>query len=114
MTLMAGMDLPVRVIREQMASALDMIVHLARLRDGTRRVTQVSEVMGMEGDVVVLQDIYTFDFSMGIDDDGKFRGHLKSTGIRPSFSERLNDYGISLDPSLFAANPLGGRAGGGR
>ena len=83
MTLMAGMDLPVRVIREQMASALDLIVHLARLRDGTRRVTQVSEVMGMEGDVVVLQDIYTFDFSMGIDDDGKFRGHLKSTGHPP-------------------------------
>jgi pilus assembly protein CpaF len=111
MTLMAGMDLPVRVIREQMASALDLVVHLARLRDGTRRVTQVSEVMGMEGDVVVLQDIYTFDFSMGIDDDGKFRGHLKSTGIRPSFSERLADYGISLEPSLFAnqaAAPLGG------
>jgi pilus assembly protein CpaF len=111
MTLMAGMDLPVRVIREQMASALDLVVHLARLRDGTRRVTQVSEVMGMEGDVVVLQDIYTFDFSMGIDDDGKFRGHLKSTGIRPSFSERLADYGISLEPSLFAnqaAAPVGG------
>jgi pilus assembly protein CpaF len=111
MTLMAGMDLPVRVIREQMASALDLIVHLARLRDGTRRVTQVSEVMGMEGDVVVLQDIYTFDFSMGIDDEGKFRGHLKSTGIRPSFSERLSDYGISLDPSLFAVSTLAGRAG---
>jgi pilus assembly protein CpaF len=114
MTLMAGMDLPVRVIREQMASALDMIVHLARLRDGTRRVTQVTEVMGMEGDVVVLQDIYTFDFSMGIDDNGKFRGHLKSTGIRPSFSERLNDYGISLDPSLFAASPQIGRMAGTR
>ena len=65
MTLMAGMDLPVRVIREQMASALDLIVHLTRLRDGTRRVTHVSEVMGMEGDVVVLQDIYTFDFAHG-------------------------------------------------
>ena len=65
MTLMAGMDLPVRVIREQMASALDLIVHLTRLRDGTRRVTHVSEVMGMEGDVVVLQDIYTFDFAAG-------------------------------------------------
>ena len=74
MTLMAGMDLPVRVIREQMASALDLIVHLTRLRDGTRRVTHVSEVMGMEGDVVVLQDIYTFDFGMGIDEDGTFRG----------------------------------------
>ena len=89
MTLMAGMDLPVRVIREQMASALDLIVHLTRLRDGTRRVTHVSEVMGMEGDVVVLQDIYTFDFAAGIDEDGRFRGGLKSTGIRPSFSERL-------------------------
>jgi pilus assembly protein CpaF len=102
MTLMAGMDLPVRVIREQMASALDAIVHLTRLRDGTRRVTHVSEVMGMEGDVVVLQDIYTFDFSAGIDEEGRFRGGLRSTGIRPSFSEKLNDYGIALEPSLFA------------
>src|SRR5207344_2129947 len=102
LTLMAGMDLPVRVIREQMASALDMIIQLTRLRDGTRRVTHVSEVMGMEGDVVVLQDIYTFDFGAGIDEEGRFRGGLKSTGIRPSFSEKLNDYGIALEPSLFA------------
>jgi pilus assembly protein CpaF len=111
LTLMAGMDLPVRVIREQMASALDMIVQLTRLRDGTRRITHVTEVMGMEGDVVVLQDIYTFDFSAGIDEDGRFRGGLQATGIRPSFSEKLNDYGIALEPSLFAAakppaNPL--------
>jgi pilus assembly protein CpaF len=117
MTLMAGMDLPVRVIREQMASALDMIVHLTRLRDGTRRVTHVSEVMGMEGDVVVLQDIYTFDFSAGIDEEGRFRGGLRSTGIRPSFSEKLNDYGIQLEPSLFANSqaprPMG-NAGGSR
>ncbi len=104
MTLMAGMDLPVRVIREQMASALDLIIHLQRLRDGTRRVVQVSEVMGMEGDVVVLQDIYSFDFGAGIDEEGKFRGGLKSNGIRPSFSERLADYGIALEPSLFANN----------
>src|SRR2546430_5986059 len=108
MTLMAGMDLPVRVIREQMASALDLIIHLQRLRDGTRRVVQVSEVMGMEGDVVVLQDIYSFDFGAGIDEEGRFRGGLKSTGIRPSFSEKLNDYGIALEPSLFAKTmPLG-------
>ena len=104
MTLMAGMDLPVRVIREQMASALDLIIHLQRLRDGTRRVVQVSEVMGMEGDVVVLQDLYSFDFGAGIDEEGKFRGALKSNGIRPSFSERLADYGIALEPSLFANN----------
>jgi pilus assembly protein CpaF len=106
LTLMAGMDLPVRVIREQMASALDMIVHLTRLRDGTRRVTHISEVMGMEGDVVVLQDIYTFDYSAGIDEDGRFRGGLRSTGIRPSFSEKLNDFGIALEPSLFATTQL--------
>jgi len=104
MTLMAGMDLPVRVIREQMASALDLIIHLQRLRDGSRRVVQVSEVMGMEGDVVVLQDLYSFDFAAGIDEEGKFRGGLKSNGIRPSFSERLADYGIALEPSLFADN----------
>ena len=111
MTLMAGMDLPVRVIREQMASALDMIVHLTRLRDGTRRVTHISEVMGMEGDVVVLQDIYTFDFAAGIDEEGRFRGGLRSTGIRPSFSEKLNDYGIALEPSLFANTmPVGNGA----
>ena len=107
MTLMAGMDLPVRVIREQMASALDLIVHLSRLRDGTRRVTHISEVMGMEGDVIVLQDLYLFDYGMGIDEDGKFLGHLKSTGIRPSFTERLANNGISLESSLFAV-PDGG------
>jgi pilus assembly protein CpaF len=112
MTLMAGMDLPVRVIREQMASALDLIVHLQRLRDGSRRVVQVSEVMGMEGDVVVLQDIYSFDFSAGIDEDGRFRGQLLSNGIRPSFSERLADYGIALEPSLFSSASFARRVAG--
>jgi pilus assembly protein CpaF len=102
MALMAGMELPVRVIREQMASALDLVVHLSRLRDGTRRVTHVSEVMGMEGDVVVLQDLYLFDFAMGAGPDGRFRGRLKSTGIRPACTERLADAGVGLDPSLFA------------
>jgi pilus assembly protein CpaF len=112
MTLMAGMDLPVRAVREQMASALDMIVHLARLRDGTRRVTHVSEVMGMEGDTIVLQDIYLFDFGMGVDEEGRFLGHLKSTGIRPSFSERLADHGIVLEPELFNLEPFARRVVG--
>jgi pilus assembly protein CpaF len=111
MALMAGMDLPVRVIREQMASALDLIVHLSRLRDGTRRVTHVSEVMGMEGDVVVLQDLYLFDYSMGIGDDGRFLGQLKSTGIRPGFSERLANFGVTLDHSLFAGELMSRRGG---
>ncbi len=111
MSLMAGMDLPVRVIREQMASALDLVVHLTRLRDGTRRVTHVSEVMGMEGDVIVLQDLYLFDYGMGMDEDGKFLGRLKSTGIRPHCTERLANNGISLDSSLFAGDTFSRRAG---
>jgi pilus assembly protein CpaF len=111
MSLMAGMELPVRVIREQMSSALDLIVHLTRLRDGTRRVTHVSEVMGMEGDVIVLQDLYLFDYGMGMDEDGKFLGRLKSTGIRPHCTERLANNGISLDSSLFASDAFSRRAG---
>jgi pilus assembly protein CpaF len=110
MSLMAGMDLPVRVIREQMASALDLVIHLSRLRDGTRRVTHISEVMGMEGDVIVLQDLYLYDYGMGLDADGRFLGVLKSTGIRPSFGDRLANHGISLDQSLFAGEQLIRRA----
>jgi pilus assembly protein CpaF len=112
MVLMAGMDLPVRAIREQMASAIDLIVHLTRLRDGTRRVTHVSEVQGMEGDVIVLQDLFLFDFGMGVDENGRFLGHLKSTGIRPKFSERLADHGIRLRPEIFAQEPFARRMNG--
>jgi pilus assembly protein CpaF len=114
MTLMAGFDLPVRAIREQMASALDLIVHLTRLRDGTRRITHVTEVQGMEGDVITLQDIFLFDFGMGVDDDGRFAGHLKSTGIRPKFAEKLQDVGIKLSPELFQAEGFARRAVGRR
>jgi pilus assembly protein CpaF len=106
MTMMAGMELPIRAIREQMASALDLIVHLSRLRDGTRRVTHISEVMGMEGEVIVLQDLYVFDYGMGVDEEGHFLGHLKSTGIRPSFADRLADHGIRLEPELFTLQPF--------
>jgi pilus assembly protein CpaF len=112
MTLMSGMDLPVRAVREQMASALDVVVHLSRLRDGSRRVTTVSEVLGMEGDTVVLQDIYQFDFGMGVDAEGRSLGCLKSTGIRPAFSERLADHGIELDADLFALEPFARRVVG--
>jgi pilus assembly protein CpaF len=112
MVLMAGMDLPVRAIREQMASAVDLIVQLTRLRDGTRRITHITEVQGMEGDVVVLQDIFLFDFGMGVDENGRFQGHLKSTGIRPKFAERLADYGIRLGADVFAAEPFARRVTG--
>ena len=101
LTLMAGFDLPVRAIREQMASAIDVIVHLTRLKDGTRRITHISEVQGMEGDVITLQDIFLFDYGMGVDEHGKFRGHLKATGVRPKFAEKLSDHGIKLGPEVF-------------
>jgi pilus assembly protein CpaF len=101
LTLMAGFDLPVRAIREQLASAIDVIVQLSRLRDGTRRITHITEVQGMEGEVVTLQDVFLFDYGMGVDEHGKFRGHMKATGVRPKFAEKLQDHGIRLGPEMF-------------
>jgi pilus assembly protein CpaF len=106
MALMAGMELPIRAVREQMASAVDLVVHLHRMRDGVRRVTSVSEVLGLEGDTVVMQDIYAFDFAMGVDAEGRLLGRLKSTGIRPHCAQRLADHGIALPPELFAQEPF--------
>jgi pilus assembly protein CpaF len=102
LVLMAGFDLPVRAIREQMASAIDLIVQLSRLRDGTRRVTHITEVQGMEGDVITLQDIFLFDFAAGVDENGRYRGQLQATGVRPKFAEKLADQGIRLGPEVFA------------
>jgi len=101
MVLMAGMDLPVRAIRDQIASALDLIVHLTRLRDGSRRVTQVTEVLGLDGDTVVLQDLFTFDYRSGIDSYGRNQGTIRPTGRRPQFLDRLAEQGISLPAELF-------------
>jgi pilus assembly protein CpaF len=101
MTLMAGMELTVRAIREQIASALDVIVHQSRLKDGTRRITHVTEVVGMEGDIVTLQDIFLFDFKAGMDELGKFRGQLQPTGLRPGFLDKLADRAIEVSPRLF-------------
>jgi pilus assembly protein CpaF len=101
MTLMAGFDLPVRAVREQLASALDVVIQLARLRDGTRRVTQVTEVGHMEGDRILLQDIFMFDHRMGSDSTGRSLGRLKATGLRPHFTERLADKGVRVDPAIF-------------
>src|SRR5205085_9314927 len=114
MTLMSGFDLPIRAIREQMASALDLIVHLTRLRDGTRRITHVTEVQGMEGDVITLQDVFLFDYGMGVDADGRFKGHLKATGIRPRFAEKLQDYGVKLGAELFHAEGFSRRTAVGK
>jgi pilus assembly protein CpaF len=99
MVLMAGMELPLKAIREQVASALDLVVHMERLRDGTRRVVQVSEVQGMEGDSVIMQDIFEFEQS-GIT-NGRVVGSLKPTGLRPKFSEKFAVNNIDLPASIF-------------
>jgi pilus assembly protein CpaF len=109
-TLMAGMDLSPRSIREQIASAIQLIVHQQRLKDGTRRFTHVTELVGMEGDVITLQDIFTFDFAAGMDDEGRFKGRLKSTGLRPKFVDKLAERGVYIDPEVFALEPKGARA----
>src|ERR671924_301146 len=101
MALMAGMDLTIRAVREQMASALDLIIHQSRLRDGTRRFTHVTEVLGMEGDVITLQDVHLFDFRAGVDERGQYQGSLKATGLRPAFVEKLEDRGIHLPVETF-------------
>jgi pilus assembly protein CpaF len=102
MVLMAGLDLPVRAIREQVASAVDLVVHQQRLRDGSRRITHITEVVGMEGEVITLQDIFVFDLSMGFDELGRYRGHLKSTGLRPKFLDKLSDAGVHVPPNAFS------------
>ena len=109
MVLMAGMELPVRAIREQVASALNLIVHLQRFKDGSRRVTHVTEVIGMEGDIITLQDLFLFDHSAGVDENGRSMGSLKSTGLRPKFLETLRDAGVMVDPRAFAFERLTGR-----
>ncbi len=107
MVMMAGMELPLKAIRGQVASAIDLVIHQARLKDGTRRVTHIVEVQGMEGDTVTMSDIFLYDFSMGIDENGRFKGRLKSTGIRPRFLEKLKDYGIELPADILEPEVFG-------
>src|SRR4051794_8480544 len=101
LVLMAGMDLPLRAIREQIASAVDVIVQLTRLRDGTRRITAVTEVQGMEGQTVTLQDAFLFDYSAGLAPDGRFLGTTRPTGVRPRFTDRFAELGITVSPRVF-------------
>ncbi len=105
--MMAGMELGNRAVREQIASAIQLIVHQQRLKDGTRRFTHVTEITGMEGEVVTMQDIFLFDFSAGVDEEGKFRGRLKATGLRPTFLDHIEEKGIYVDPELFAPEKRG-------
>jgi pilus assembly protein CpaF len=100
LTLMAGMDLPLRVVREQIASAVDLIVHQSRLKDGSRKVTAITEVAGMEGDTVVMTEIFKFE-QTGVGSDDRVLGDLKPTGIRPMFSPRIEAAGFRLGAELF-------------
>ncbi len=100
---MSGVDIPLRVVREQIASAVDLIVQVSRVRDGSRKVTQITEVAGMEGDRVVLTDIFKFE-PTGITPEGKVMGDLKPTGIRPLFSVKLEQAGFKLKPEIFGVN----------
>jgi len=99
MTLMAGMDLPVRAIREQVSSGIDMIIHEERMRDGSRKVTNITEVCGMEGEVITSTDLFVFE-QTGIE-NGKVLGRLRPTGLRPKFMEQIEAAGIHLPPSIF-------------
>ncbi len=102
LVLMAGMDLPMRAIREQVASAVDLIVHQTRFKDGSRRITHITEVERMEGDVITLQDVFLWDGSNGFDSEGRTLGRLASTGLRPKFLEKMAYSNVTVDPMLFA------------
>ncbi len=103
MCLMGGLDLPVRAIREQVASAIQLVVQQSRLKDGSRKVTQITEVVGLEGDVVVMQDIFVFA-QTGMDEHGRIIGTLRPTGVRPKFIEKFESLNIYLPPTIFGTN----------
>jgi pilus assembly protein CpaF len=105
MVLMSGMDLPLKVVRQQISSAVDLIIQQTRLKDGSRKVTAITEVVGMEGDTVVMTDVFKFE-QTGVGPGGKIQGELKATGIRPNFSPRLEAAGFKLSGDIFM--PPGG------
>jgi pilus assembly protein CpaF len=105
LVLMAGMDLPLRAVREQLASAVDVIVQIGRLRDGSRRITAVTEVLGMNGDAVNLQDAFLFDHAAPTDRDGRSLGKALPTGVLPRFAERFAELGITVSPRAFGRAP---------
>jgi pilus assembly protein CpaF len=108
MVLMAGAELPLKAIREQVTGAFDVMVHQSRFRDGSRRITHVTEVVGMEGDVITLQDLFLFDYAAGYGEHGEPLGRLRSTGLRPKFLDKLAEHGIHVETSIFAFEKFGG------
>lgn len=109
MTLMAGMELPVRAVRTQVASAIDLIIQQSRIKDGSRKITHITEVQGMEGDTIILQDLFRYvqDY---IDENGKSIGHYEATGLQPSFMEKFQMNGVELPNSIFRGKNGGGKS----
>jgi pilus assembly protein CpaF len=105
MVMMANVELTQRAIRDQMASAIDLILHQTRLKDGTRRITHITEVQGVEGEVIMLQDLFLFDYHAGTDEHGRHCGTLRGTGLRPLFLNRLADRGVHVPPGIFSGEP---------
>jgi pilus assembly protein CpaF len=102
MVMMSGMDLPIRAIREQVAAAIDLVVHQERMRDGNRKVVQITEVSGMEGDVITMTDIFVFE-QTGYE-EGRVIGRFRPTGLRPKFMNKFESSGIHLPASTFGIN----------
>jgi pilus assembly protein CpaF len=113
MVSMANLNLPDKGVRQQIASAIDVIIQVSRLTDGTRKIVSIYEVVGMEGDVITMQEIFTFE-RQGVADDGRVVGRFRPTGIRPRFTERLQAWGIELPAGLFTPLPAGAAAEGRR
>lgn len=101
MVLMAGLDLPVQAVREQVASGIDLIVQIERMIDGSRRVVAVSDVTGMEGPTIQLNELFTFDYSAGLDPNGRHRSAIAPTGIRPTFEQKIRKFGVELSADSF-------------
>ena len=99
LVLMAGMDLPVKAIRQQVAAAVDLIIQLSRMKDGSRKVTNISEITGMEGETITMQDIFVFE-QRGMDDNGRVQGVFRPTGIRPQIIDKLFDLGLPIPTEL--------------
>ena len=112
MVLMAGMDLPVKAIREQVSSAVDLVVQQSRLPDGSRRVTSISEVLGMEGDIITLQELFMFETEGKTDTAGRFKGNFRAAGIRPRCLGKIKSNGVAVSEEWFSPTRADSRLGG--
>jgi pilus assembly protein CpaF len=112
MVLIAGMDLPVKAIREQVSSAVDLVVQQSRLPDGSRRITSISEVLGMEGDIITLQEVFSFETEGKTDTAGRFKGYFRAAGIRPRCLGKIKSNGIAVSEEWFSHTRDDFRQGG--